>query len=57
MAEYADEIGIAPATLYQWKRRLLVEDTGELETVVSENQAVRGKHMTYDRCAMGRRLR
>ena len=34
MAEYADELGLTPATLYQWKRRLSEdeEDRAEFET-------------------------
>jgi transposase-like protein len=35
MADYAGELGIAPATLYQWKRRLSAEDPGEFETPAS----------------------
>jgi transposase-like protein len=34
MTEYADRLGVAAATLYQWKRRLSADDEGsaELET-------------------------
>lgn len=32
MADYANELGIAPATLYQWKRRLSADDDAEFET-------------------------
>ncbi len=32
VAEYADELGVSSATLYQWKRRLSAEDTAEFET-------------------------
>ena len=35
MAEYADELGVAPTTLYQWKRRLCAEDHAEFETPAS----------------------
>ena len=35
MAEYADELGVASTTLYQWKRRLCVEDHAEFETPAS----------------------
>ncbi|MCP5039936.1 MAG: hypothetical protein GY944_02830 [bacterium] len=34
MAEYADQLGVAPATLYQWNRRLSSE-AAEFETPVS----------------------
>lgn len=29
LAEYAEEIGVAPATLYEWRRRLSAEDAAE----------------------------
>ena len=32
MADYADELGVSSATLYQWKRRLSAEDAAEFET-------------------------
>ena len=32
MAEYAHELGVAPATLHQWKRRLSADDEAEFET-------------------------
>ena len=32
MGEYAGELGVASATLYQWKRRLAAEDAAEFET-------------------------
>ena len=32
MAEFADEIGVSVATLYQWKRRLSPDDHAEFET-------------------------
>lgn len=33
MADYAEELGVTPATLYQWRRRLAAE--AELETPAS----------------------
>jgi len=32
MADYAVELGVAAATLYQWKRRLSADDLAEFET-------------------------
>ncbi len=32
IAEYADELGVTPTTLYQWRRRLSAEDAAEFET-------------------------
>ena len=32
MADYADELGVTAATLYQWRRRLSADDAAEFET-------------------------
>lgn len=32
MADYADELGVTSATLYQWKRRLSADDAADFET-------------------------
>ena len=35
MADYAEDLGVAPATLYQWKRRLSSDDAAAFETAGS----------------------
>ncbi len=35
MTDYADELGVTPATLYQWRRRLSAEVEPEFETPAS----------------------
>ncbi len=35
VAEYADELGVSSATLYQWKRRLSAIDAAEFEAPTS----------------------
>jgi hypothetical protein len=32
VADYADQLGVTAATLYQWKRRLSADDAAEFET-------------------------
>jgi len=32
MSDYADELGVTPTTLYQWRRRLSADDAAEFET-------------------------
>ncbi len=32
MADYADELGVTPTTLYQWRRRLSADVAAEFET-------------------------
>ena len=35
VSEYAGQLGVTPATLYQWRRRLSGEDSGEFGTAGS----------------------